>query len=130
MQIYKDSITQLASEGYLTLQVPCVALGTSPPQTIHAPDEWFCFLKSDCVPCVGKQKGFLYLTEKGFQDNYDDLKKAFENAIAKGRDRTGGVGWPAFVQHAKDHFANVRAKQAGLTAKKQREIAELQAFVV
>ena len=133
MQIFKDSITSLAREGRLTLQVPNMIISFGPaapgPQYINAPDEWFCFLKND-TPCVGKQQGYLYLTEKGFNDNYDDLKKAFEDAIARGYDRTNGVGWPAFVQHAADHFAEVKSRQAKLIAKKQKEIAELQAFVV
>lgn len=120
----------LAGEGRLTLQVPCIAIGGH-PQLINAPDSWFCFLKSDGTPCIGKQRGFLYLTEEGYNVNYNDLKTAFEASVAKGYlDRTNGVGWPAFKQYARDHFANVRAKIAKSVAKKQKEIAELQAFVV
>jgi len=129
VQIIKDSIIILAGEGRLTLQVPDTVIG-SVPQLVNVPDDWFCFLKSDSSPCTGKQKGFLYLTEKGFQDNYDDLKKAFENAIIRGLDRTKGVGWPAFVQYAQDHFNRVRAKRAAIIARRQKEINNLQAFVV
>lgn len=129
MQIIKDAITTLAGEGYMTLQVPVYDLG-APPQTINVPDSWLCYIKSNNSLCIGKQRGFLYLTEEGFKANYRDIKKAFEGAIANGMDRTGGVGWPAFEQYVRDHFADVKARRATLIAKKQKEIAELQALTV
>jgi len=132
MQLPKSSITCLASEGKLTVQIPQYSLHlgpSNPAPTVNYPDDWFCELKN-MTPVTGKQSGYLHLTEKGFKTNYNDLKIAFEAALAGGCfDRTKGVGWPAFVQIAKDHFAEVKLKQAKLIAKKQKEIAQLQSFV-
>lgn len=96
MKITKNSITHLASEGRITLQVPELYFNENSPEMIDAPNEWFCYIKYDKSPCIGKQKGVLYLTEKGFNDNYDDIKSAFENALVSGQDRTNGIGWPFF----------------------------------
>ena len=129
MKILKDSIVTLASEGRLTLQVPewdivngqCTRIDTE-----IAPDEWFCRLKY-YKPVVGKQEGFLFLTEKGFEANKDKLKIAFENSNL----RNGGKGkWHLFEEHAKDHFAKVKKAQNKLINELQNKLAQAQSFIV
>ena len=133
MIIPKSNIISLASDGRMTLQVPEINFVISPNtmQTGDLPDSWFCYLKSDNRPCIGKQTGYLYLTREGYLANYDDLKLAFESSLAKGHhDRTNGVGWRAFENHAKAHFADVAQKISSLIAKKQNEVLTLKSFVI
>lgn len=139
MNIPISNILMQASEGRLTLQVPTLNLdvyGSDMQEVtllnaVNLPDEWFCYLKYDATPCIGKQSGFLYLTRKGYMANYDDLKLAFQSSIANGcSDRTNGVGWPAFEQHAKEHFVRVSARLKFLISKKQREMRNLRSFTI
>lgn len=132
MQILKGAITQLASEGHLTLQIPECAIcfpGDPVVDMEEAPDEWFCVLKRD-VPVLGKESGFLHLTRVGYEANKNALKAAFATACATGRDRTNGVGWPAFEKMAEEHFKKVEkatTKQKKLLAQK---LDQLNGFVV
>lgn len=131
MILAKDSITALASEGRCGTQVPQIDVvfsGALTSPRVNYPDEWFCWLKSDGVPCVGRQKGFLHLTETGWDANKDDIKKAFEYAIAHGRDR--GETWTDFEKEVSDHFANVRKKVAKLIAKSGSLASQLSTFKV
>lgn len=113
MKIYKDSLTQLASEGYLTLQVPSSILSLEPNtkiETEECPDEWFDMTKLSgykrvrCLP--GHKCQYLFLSRKGYETNKDRLKEVFEKAITnpKGMDRTNGRGWIAFEEAAEKHF--------------------------
>lgn len=144
MTISLDSVTHSARCGYITLQVPDTQIvvtnvsgsikatavpASSTPNPVSVPDDYFCRLKN-CAPVVGKEYGFLYLTKKGFRYFYRDIKKAFEEAIKDGRDRTGGVGWPAFVKHAKDHFATVDRNRNRKIAELTKKITQYKAFVV
>jgi len=123
------TVVQLASEGYLTLLVPDLILilpGSLAPKLpndlVTVPDNYFCYLKSDDTPAIGKESGFLYLTTKGYNHFYENLKIAFEIACKNGRDRTSGIGWPAFVKEANDHFIKVHQKRAKKIADLQNKI--------
>lgn len=124
MFISKSSITQLAGGGYLTVQIPTLYLYTTPgphPQPtdmITIPDDYVCWFSSNGLPSVKSGKGFLFLTRKGFNAFYEELKVAFEMAFNNGIDRTNGVGWQAFVDAADDYFAE-------LDTKKKRELKKL-----
>lgn len=127
MEILKGAITALVSEGRLTLQVPAYCIGNDPECEI-VPDSWFCFLQSNGTPCVGKQSGFLYLTKAGYEANKEDIKVAFEAAIARGLDRTNGVGWPAFEQYVTEHFAKVEKQRKHQAAQLQKKLNEINSF--
>lgn len=129
MQILKGAITQLASRGHLTLQVPECAIckpGTN-VEMEEAPDEWFCVLKHNCVPASGKESGFLYLTRAGYEANKDALRTAFESAIEEDWDKDWN--WPAFEKMAEAHFQKV---EKAITKQKkllEQKLNQLNGFV-
>lgn len=130
MRLFAGTITQLASEGRLTLQVPELAIVVSGsslpiPGIEEYPDDWFCHLR-DYVLCTGRERGFLYLTRKGYEANENALRIAFEDAIANGLDRTNGEGWPAFERHAQEHFTRVESRTTREILKHQRKISQLE----
>ncbi len=91
MKIYKDSIGHLASTGYITLQVPDSAVGE---EVIDCPDDWFCWIRNDGTPCLGGENGFLHFTRIGFDENKNEIRLAFERAIANKLVETD-EGWSA-----------------------------------
>jgi len=125
MRIPTSSITTLAGEGRITLQVPACWIGTAPELTDY-PDEWFCQLRGARVPAVGRETGFLFLTRAGFEANKAAIRAAFEAANT----RRSGEGWAAFEAHAAQHFANIAAATAKEIAKHEMKLAGLRRFVV
>jgi len=89
MRILKGSITTLMGEGYMTLQVPTIALSLDgiKAEMVEAPDEWFMFVTRERL-AVGREQGFLWLSPKGYRANLDALKAAWE-ACPTGRRRSG-----------------------------------------
>jgi len=131
MNISKSTVLRLALEGYATLQVPQFYVGfglSKPNDIISVPDDYFCILKADGIPCVGKQSGFLYLTQAGYNYFYEDLKQAYEAACDSGLDRLG-TGWAGFVAEAQKHFAKVSAQKQKQIADLQNKLSQLQFFV-
>jgi len=99
MKILKDSITCLAGEGRLTLQVPMFDLGGKPKYE-EVPDEWFIYLNHDRIPTTPRY-GYLYLTKIGFEENKEKLKDAFLKAPHK-----RGT-WEEFETAADNHFNKI-----------------------
>jgi len=132
MEILKDAITSSARGGYLSLQIPEIAVRFNGGQdeVENIPDDWVCRLKSCDRPAVGKESGFLYLTRKGYEANKPAIRAAFEQAIASGTDRTGGIGWPAFEQAAAFHFSEVERRRAKLIAELTVKLEQANSFVV
>jgi len=101
MKIIKDIITTLPKQGYITLQIPGVAVtldGSPLPGSEDLPDEWFTELKDGRRPAVGKEWGFLYLTRKGWEANRHRIK----------RDFTPNRGtWEDFEAYVDEHFKSV-----------------------
>ena len=102
MKILKDSITSLASEGRMTLQIPQYDLGSSDAIEEEVPDEWVVTLTQYSYPAVGKECGYLFLTRAGWLANQDKMKDAFEDAKFH-----RGNTWEDFEAHAKKHFQKV-----------------------
>ena len=99
MQIVKGSITILAAEGRLTLQIPGAYIGCK-PEMEEAPDDWFIVLK-DNRPVVNKREhGFLFLSKKGWEANNATIKAAFAG-------NSRGTTWEQMEVHAAEHFAAV-----------------------
>ena len=86
----------------------------------EAPNEWFVELKSNKRPCVGKQQGFTYLSEEGWNKNKNKIKKAF---IGSG-DKMRGT-WKDFEKYVAEHFAEVELQKKKLKDKLKRELEEL-----
>jgi len=124
MMLPPGSITLHASRGRIGVQVPHIDIDPSPSSVEH-PDEWFCWLR-DLTPCVGRQKGFLYLTEAGWNANREAIRDAFEQAIRGEYNR--GKSWSDFEDHVAEHFATVRARKAAAIAKRMAELSELRSF--
>ena len=106
MRIIKGAIEQLASEGYITLQVPQYIIDTRlppPPMPLETiPNDWIETLKSSQDRrCCGNESGFWFLTEKGWNAKKDDIKKAFINS------QHPRGSWTDFEVHATKHFKNV-----------------------
>jgi len=111
MLMKKGIITSLASEGYLTLQVPqydiIIKEGRAFAQSLtnaegveEHPDHWFIWLKNH-RPAVGRETGFLILTREGWEANKEKIKEAFQ--ASRGT-------WQEFEQHAEDHLKEVEEK--------------------
>jgi len=133
MMILDNSITTLIGEVRLTLQVPefdFVLPGAKPSKLVSRPDSWFCYLKSNNVPCIGKENGYLHLTEAGYSANKSDLKKALLNGIASKGTRGSLKNWNDFENYAISHFAEVRAKLLARINKNNANIVKLNSFTV
>lgn len=102
MKIIKDSITALASEGRMTLQIPQYNFGANNTIEAEVPDEWFVTLRNASYPAVGREQGFLFLTQAGWFANQDKLKEAFENAKF-----SRGNTWEDFEEYAIKHFQRI-----------------------
>ena len=86
MSTASDVVTTLASEGYFTLQVPQYSLDTSTgfsDSGVETVDEDHLIpTKTGCVHsriAAGKEvsNAFTYLSRKGFNHYFNDLKAAF-----------------------------------------------------
>lgn len=128
MKILKGSIPQLASEGYLTLQIPAfdIWIGESPVASSYedVPDEWVTILRSNNQFCIGKETGFLFLTRKGWEANKEAIKEAFEKSKMK-----RGT-WQEFEKHAEDHFADVLSSNTKRLKYLESRVAELKEKMV
>jgi hypothetical protein len=124
MRIPTDSITVLAGQGRITLQVPEGWVGTAPDLTDY-PDEWFCRLRNARVPAVGRESGFLFLTRAGFEANKPVIRAAFEAAPPR-----SGADWAAFEAHAARHFENIAKAVAKEIETYERKLDQLCRFVV
>jgi hypothetical protein len=106
MKIFKGSITDLASRGYLTIQVPdCIIDTRQPPSPDYedVPDDWIVCLKDDVPVYSSKQSGFLMLTRKGWKANKDKIKAVFMALPANHRRGS----WQDFENVATEHFSRV-----------------------
>jgi len=106
MKLRKNTITTLAREGRISLQVPqfILCFGKEPEESlIDFPNEWFVIAKSSRVPAVGKKEGgFMFLSEVGWKANKKAIKRAFE----KSKHKRGT--WEDFEIHAEKHFQDVK----------------------
>ncbi|MFW9871574.1 MAG: hypothetical protein ACFFG0_00560 [Candidatus Thorarchaeota archaeon] len=106
MILYKDVITTLVSEGYLTLQVPeyTISLDKVPNENfIDYPDEWFVRANHTRGPSLNKKEnGFIFLSEIGWKANKDDIKKAFESS------KNPRGTWEDFEKHVIEHFREIK----------------------
>lgn len=131
MKIVKDSITVLAGEGWLTLQVPSLALrwpGEPDVEYEDAPDEWFVEVRigssSKHELCVGKERGFPHLSRKGWEANKGKLAAAFAGASFK-----RGT-WADFEKHADEFFSELEETRQRRIKAAQDKIKQLEAKVI
>jgi len=114
MLMKKGVITSLASQGYLSLQVPQYDIIIKEERAFaqslidaegaeEHPDDWFVWLKNH-RPVVGRESGFLFLTKKGWKANKEKIKEAFQASKMK-----RGT-WQEFEQHAEYHLTEVEEK--------------------
>ncbi len=120
MKILKDSITSLASEGRMTLQIPQYDFVYSDVIVEEVPDEWIVNLRDNLYPAVGKEQGYLFLTRAGWFANQDRIKDAFENA-----EFNRGNTWEDFEEYAKKHFQKVEHNTVRRIRLFERKIKEL-----
>ncbi len=125
MKIFKNAITTLASEGRITLQIPQYQIwfDNNPHhnEIIEIPDDWVMLLKSNNVPAVGKEGGFWYLTKKGWEDNKDEIQKAFSSS-----NRQRGT-WDDFELYVEKHFKDVEnasKKRLAYLEKKAKQVRD------
>ncbi|MHA1814490.1 MAG: hypothetical protein ACTSX1_00645 [Candidatus Heimdallarchaeaceae archaeon] len=113
MKILKRTITTLASQGRISLQVPQYNIITEgnraiaydanhskDEDVIDIPDEWIIYLRYGS-PAVGRESGHAFLTKMGWQDNKDEIKKAFESS------KHPRGTWQDFENHVVKHFSEV-----------------------
>jgi len=129
MKIIKDARTSLAHNGYITLQVPDVeiALDGVASTIEELPDDWFFYLnlkRSQPVPCIGKENGFLYYTRKGWEANKTLLKEAFESSP------TPRGTWTEFIVYAEEFFDKIEEGRQKQIAYYQEKIDQLKVVVI
>ena len=129
MKISEDALFCLMTKGYVTLQVPAIEIfipnlpgmpaptvKPKKPKMINIPDDYLCELKhcgSKCRPTIGKEQGYLYITEKGYKNLKPQIRKAFLKAHHIGQARgcsfsmTDAQAWAVFEAYAKKHFTEV-----------------------
>lgn len=106
MKILKGSITSLASQGYITLQIPVydVWIDKEPKQskTEDIPDDWVITLKGgQRRPVIGKEKGFLFLSKIGWDANWKKIRQTYlDSGSPRGT-------WADFEEHVEEHFQEV-----------------------
>lgn len=121
MKIISGSVTMLASEGRITMQVPNLAFGEPSPELLELPDEYFWKLTSACFP-TESDAHCLFLSPTGWKHFRDAIKEAFEAS-----DHKRGT-WKEFEEHATGFFSRTRKKRDRKIASLQRSINKLKAF--
>jgi hypothetical protein len=125
MKISSRSLTCLAAEGRLSLNIPWF----DDAHVIEIPDDWICRLSPILEICT--VSGLLYYTRKGFAANKDKIKTAFEMYLETAVfDRTDGKTWLVFEKHAEEHFAKVEQQRQKLLGKLTKELMMVSEFVV
>jgi len=125
MQILKDSITCLAGQGRITLQIPQYSIWLGPearqPETEEVPDEWIMTLRSSAsYPAVGKESGYSFLTRAGWLANKDKIKEAFELSNSM------RGSWEDFEKYVERHFQSTREKTIKRIAFMEKKTRQLQ----
>ena len=72
MKVIKGSLFQLPSSGRMTLQIPDIAIGSADTEYEEIPDDWVVRLRYN-APVVGKEVGFLFWSEKGYNINKEKI---------------------------------------------------------
>jgi len=124
MLVNKSALTQLASEGRYTLQVPQYCIHVNPdgqavcdvsqhPDAIEIPDDYIMTCKrqgSKMRLCTGRESGFWFLSPKGYEALKNDLREAYEARVQQwneeGIAHTGS--WEQFEAVAKTFFKEVK----------------------
>ena len=121
MNVIDQAITALASEGRLTLQIPELAIG--PYSVSEASNDWFVRASYGC-PTVGRERGFLFLSRKGWAINKPKIKAAFESS----KDQRGT--WDEFEQFATDFHKSLDAARNKKIAALRKKISDLEQVVI
>lgn len=133
-KVHKSTITCLASEGRLTLQVPDVMLTISgmpddpvveevePMEVVQ--DDHFIYLKGgNHKVCVGRESGYLFFTEAGFNHYREELKAAFNSYQQRGHT------WEEFEAYAAKEFEKRKQAAAKQLATAEERLAELKSLI-
>lgn len=121
-EVYEDCITHHASEGRLTLQVPNNCIGTPTSATVSVDSSHFVILKSeDGIPAVGRETGFLFFTEAGFEHYKSELEAVFDADIR-------GNTWAQFEEHAASVFAKRKKKLQKAILNAELKVQQLRSF--
>jgi hypothetical protein len=105
----KIDLFQLPKQKKITLQIPSIEITKSGIVNVSFsdyPEDWFCNFKDGAL-AAGKEQGFVFWSEKGWEENKEKIKEAFENSTVI---RNPHLDWSDFEKYAKDHFKNVRRK--------------------
>ena len=119
MRIRSEAIITLASEGYITLQIPMLHAGDVTAYE-SLPDDYFIRLK-DFRPAVGNEHAGTYLTRKGYEALKDRLKANFST-------RRGGT-WEEFESHAEKHFQMVYRRTIKFATSLRLKLNEVNAYL-
>jgi len=107
MRIPKTTLTCLAAEGRITLQVPEFVVGDIDGlECEETPDDWLHAVRyagGKLRECCGKETGFTHFTRKGFLAMRERLRAAYEGS---GPNMRGF--WPEFESHAANEFESIR----------------------
>jgi len=126
MKILPGSITCLAGEGRLTIQVPTISIGTDDRALEDAPDDWFVLTGYGTKPAIGRERSsaFVYLSRKGYEANKSALRAAFNQSTS----RRGT--WQQFEAAAEAFFADLEKNRQKRIARLTQQIKDLEAYQV
>lgn len=134
MKLPKNAILKLAGEGKITLEVAEKVSDSEEFEDDEEifedfPNEWFVRLRPSLdMPSIRKQSGKLFLTKRGFLENYDDLKMVFEVAV-----KFGGAEestWEEFEEYAQKHFKKLEDNMEKRIKLLQDEVDELKKVAI
>jgi hypothetical protein len=123
MKLNKNSITYMASKGYVSLTILNNSMICEELQDY--PDDWFCELL-DKTPVFEDQQGWLSLTRKGYESNKEEIKIAF---LRRFDEASKDKEWANFEEMVELHFLLVRHNKQKMIKKLKNKIDKLENFV-
>ena len=129
MRVLKGSLTMLAGEGRITLQVPEFSAGVTTDEFEEIPNDWLHEVRyagGKLRVCCGKETGFIHFTRKGFEAMRERLRAAF---LGSGTAKIRREAWSEFERHAEDEFENIRQTTLKRIKLLRRQADELEAMV-
>jgi len=125
MKFFKGTIEYLGMYGYITLQIPNYDDFDNPKSEMEeVPNEWISVLRvgepGKLSHAIGKEKGFSYLSQIGWEANKHKIKKAFD--LSKNKSGT----WDDFEYHVNHHFENLNNNTLYRIAKLKAKIIALE----
>ncbi len=105
MKIAKNGITKHASLCRISLQV--IESYSVEEDSIDIPDEWLIKLNDKFEEVSFSDEGKYYLTQTGWENNKESIKKAYEKTLKYHPYTTEENTWSAFETYVENHYKTI-----------------------